>query len=232
VASFLARQRRAEKKSSSLLENRVVAYGRMLDLAEDPPAPFLFTAPPREDLADETLAGTGPILGVGPGAEWIGRVWPSERFGQVAAKLLLGDGPMAGGRIVAYGSERNREAMLTAKFPLPRNRIMLRPYDQDPLTDYVWLKRTRLYIGGDNIWTYLAAAAGAPTLALFGPSDEGVYAPFGDHCRVIRGPRDFAAFKSLDPNLDQQISHMTDLSVDAVLKAAKELIVATEAKDG
>lgn len=230
VSGFLARQRRAELKPGAVGENRVATYGRMLDLADDPPPPFLFTAPAREDLADETLAGTGPILGVGPGAEWIGRLWPSERYGQVAAKLLLGDGPMSGGRIVAFGGESDREAMLTAKFPLPRNRIILRNYDQDALTDYAWLKRARLYIGGDNIWTYLAAAAGTPTLALFGPSDEQTNGPFGSHCRVVRGPREFSHFRSLDPNFDQQISHMHDLHADTVLHAAKALFAATESR--
>ncbi len=228
VSGFLARQRRAELKIPEAPENRVVSFGRMLGLADDPPSPFLFTAPKREDLADEALAGEGPILGVGPGAEWIGRIWPSERFGQVAAKLLLGDGPMAGGRIVAFGGEADREAMLTAKFPLPRNRILLRPYDQDMLTDYAWMKRVRLYIGGDNIWTSLAAAAGTPTLAVFGPSNDQINGPFGPHCRVIRGPRDFPTLAALDPNFDQQISHLHDLTAEPVLEAAIKLLAATE----
>jgi ADP-heptose:LPS heptosyltransferase len=228
VSSFLRRQRRAEFKAAALPENRVITYARMLDLADTPPPPFLFTAPERETQADEALAGDGPILGVGPGAEWIGRLWPSERYGQVAAKLLLGDGPMAGGRIVAFGAEADREAMLTAKFPLPRNRIILRPYEQDALTDYAWLKRVRLYIGGDNIWTYLAAAAGAPTLALFGPSDDAVAGPFGPQARVVRGPRPFEAFRNLDPNFDQQISHMHDLPAETVLFAARSLLKETE----
>lgn len=228
VASLLRRQRRAEIKRVTLPENRVVTYARMLGLADTPPEPFLFTAPERETLADEALAGTGPILGMGPGAEWIGKLWPSERYGQVAAKLLLGEGVMAGGRIVTFGGEADREAMLTAKFPLPRNRIVLRPYEQDLLTDYAWLKRVRLYIGGDNIWTYLAAAAGTPTLAIFGPSDEETCAPFGAHARVIRGPRPFEAFRNLDPKFDQQISHMHDLPAESVLTAAKALFAETE----
>jgi ADP-heptose:LPS heptosyltransferase len=201
VAGLLSRQRRAEWKRAPLPENRVVGYGRMLGLADAPPQPFLFTGPEREARADAALAGEGPILGVAPGADWVGRVWPSERFGQVTAKLLLKGGPMAGGRIIAFGAEGHRDAMLTAKFPLPRNRMLLRDYDQDLLTDYAWLKRVRLFIGCDNIWTYLAAAAGAPTLAIFGPTDEAVKAPFGDHARVIRGPRPFEALSAARPEI-------------------------------
>lgn len=229
IASVLRRQRRAELKTIPVTENRVVSFARMLDLADAPPLPFLFTSPEREAMADDALQGQGPILGVGPGAGWIGRLWASERYGQVAAKLLLGEGPMAGGRIVAFGGEADREAMLTAKFPLPRNRIVLRPYEQDALTDYAWMKRIRLYIGGDNIWTQLAAAAGAPTLGVFGPSDEVVNGPFGSHARVIRGPRPYEAFRILDPKFDQQISHMHDIPADTVLLAAKTLFAETAA---
>lgn len=232
VSRFLSRAKRAEWKEPAAPENRVITAARLLDLADDPPAPSLFTSPTTEERADEALMGDGPILGVAPGAAWVGRIWPSERFGQVAANLLLDGGPLVGGRIVAFGGERDREAMLTAKFPMPRNRIILRPYDQDPLTDYAWIKRMRLFIGGDNIWTQLAAAAGTPTLALFGPSDEAIDAPYGSHTRTVRGPREYLDYAALDPNFDQQMSHMTDLSADTVLKAAKNLLAATERKLG
>jgi len=231
IGRYLRRQRRAEPKRAAVDENRVLTAARMLDLADDPPAPYLYTTPELETAADEALFGEGDILAVGPGADWTGRVWPSERFGQAAAKLLLAQGaPMIGGRIVAMGKESHREAMLTAKFPLPRNRIILRPSDQDLLTDYAWLKRARLYIGGDNVWTHLAAAAGVPTLALLGPTNDVVDGPWGAHTRVVRGPRDYAAFLAIDPKLDQRISHMNDLSVDAVLEAAKLLLAKTAPK--
>ena len=51
---------------------------------------------------------------------------------------------------------------------------------------------------------HLAAAAGAPTLGLFGPSDERLYAPVGRRTpRVVRGPRDFEAIKAVDPGFNQ-----------------------------
>jgi ADP-heptose:LPS heptosyltransferase len=63
-----------------------------------------------------------------------------------------------------------------------------------------WLSSARLYIGNDSGIAHLAAAAGAPVLALFGPTDPAIWAPRGD-VRVLHG------------NLDE-------LSVDAVLIAA------------
>jgi hypothetical protein len=49
-----------------------------------------------------------------------------------------------------------------------------------------WLASARLYIGNDSGITHLAAAAGAPVLALFGPTDPEVWAPRGPNVRVYR----------------------------------------------
>ena len=50
------------------------------------------------------------------------------------------------------------------------------------------LARAGLYVGNDSGASHLAAAAGAPTLALFGPSDPAVWAPVGPSVRTMRAP--------------------------------------------
>ena len=49
-----------------------------------------------------------------------------------------------------------------------------------------WLASARLYVGNDSGITHLAAAVGAPVLALFGPTDPAVWAPRGPRVRVAR----------------------------------------------
>jgi hypothetical protein len=63
-----------------------------------------------------------------------------------------------------------------------------------------WIAGARLYIGNDSGITHLAAAAGTPVLALFGPTDPAIWAPRGD-VTVLHGDLD-------------------EISVDAVLNAA------------
>jgi ADP-heptose:LPS heptosyltransferase len=48
-----------------------------------------------------------------------------------------------------------------------------------------WLAGTRVFVGNDSGIAHLAAAAGAPVVALFGPSDPAVWAPRG-RVRVVR----------------------------------------------
>jgi|SRR5579871_157639 len=49
-----------------------------------------------------------------------------------------------------------------------------------------WLARARLYVGNDSGITHLAAAACAPVLALFGPTDPAVWGPRGPNVRIAR----------------------------------------------
>jgi heptosyltransferase-3 len=53
-----------------------------------------------------------------------------------------------------------------------------------------WLRTARVYIGNDSGITHLAAAAGGPVVAIFGPTDAAVWAPRGDRVRVVQGKLD------------------------------------------
>jgi heptosyltransferase III len=48
-----------------------------------------------------------------------------------------------------------------------------------------WLASARLYIGNDSGITHLAAAVGAPVVAIFGPTDPAVWAPRGERVAVV-----------------------------------------------
>lgn len=48
-----------------------------------------------------------------------------------------------------------------------------------------WIATARAYIGNDSGITHLAAAVGTPVIALFGPTDESIWAPRGPHVRVL-----------------------------------------------
>lgn len=50
-----------------------------------------------------------------------------------------------------------------------------------------WLAGARLYVGNDSGITHLAAAAGAPVLAVFLVTDPAVWAPRGERVRVVTG---------------------------------------------
>lgn len=65
-----------------------------------------------------------------------------------------------------------------------------------------WLASARIYIGNDSGITHLAAAVGAPVIAIFGPTDPNVWAPRGERVRVVH-------------------ANLEDIQVNEVLKVAR-----------
>ncbi len=225
TALFLRRDKRAIwKKTPGEPVHKVVEAARVLKLEGEPPAPYLYITPEVEALADELLGAGGPILAVGPAANWIGKVWPIERFAQTAAQLLDKDGPLAGGRLVILGGPEDTRMVEELRMASARGRTIDLTGKVDLLTAYACLKRASLFIGNDSGLMHIAAAAGCPTVGLFGPSDERRYGPWGDKTVAVRGPRTFKQFMAIDPAFSQAIRHMSDLPVPTVVRAAKALL--------
>ena len=228
LSGKLRRERRAVRGKTPEGLHAVEAAAAVLKLEpEETPAPRLF-------FSDQTLAeakalfpasgGDGPILAVGPGVEWMGKRWPAERYAKVATKLLADDGPLAGGRLMIVGEEVDREAAHTIRYAVPRARVIELQGRLTRLQTAAAISQAALYIGADSIWTHLAVAAGVPTIAVFGPSDETTRGPWKG--QAVRGPRTYQEFKTLDPRLNQAIQHMMDLPWERVLKTAMKVLTA------
>ncbi|HUZ14417.1 MAG TPA: glycosyltransferase family 9 protein [Caulobacteraceae bacterium] len=204
--------------------HKLIEAARLMRLEDDPPTPYLFTGEATEMRAAALTAGTGPILAVAPGAEWMGKAWPAERFAEVARRLLAPGGALGPGRLMLLGAPREAQALEPVKGAAPRDLTIDLTSRTDLLTAFAALKRARLFIGNDTGFAQLAAAAGAPTLALFGPSDDRIWRPWGENVRVVRGARTLADIRKVDPSLSGQVCHMVDLSADSVLSAAEALL--------
>jgi lipopolysaccharide heptosyltransferase I len=109
---------------------------------------------------------------INPGASWDSKLWPAERFSQVAAHLGAGGVPAvvvwAGQREAQWAQQivagANGHAVLAPATTLPELAALLR--------------RARLYVGSDTGPMHLSAAVGTPCVALFGttrPEDSGPY---------------------------------------------------------
>lgn len=228
LARFLRARRRAVfRRVAGEPVHKVIESARLLRLEDEPPAPYLFTRPETEAKATALLGRGGPILAMGPAANWVGKTWPVENFAMTAVQLLREDGPFADGRLLILGGPEDWRAAEAVRRVLPRDRWIDLSGQADLLTVYACLKRSRMFIGNDSGLMHMAAAAGAPTIGLFGPSDDALYGPWGEHNRVVRGPRTFAQIQAGDPGLNQPVCHMYDLRAEAVVEAARQLFEET-----
>ncbi len=222
LSGKLRRQRRAVKDKAGPGVHLVEQAARTLQLDEIP-APKLFISRDTQEAADALIAPSdGPILAIGPGADWIGKRWPADRYAKIAISLLGEGGPLAGGRLMIVGEEADRDAAQTVRSAVKRDRVIELQGRLTRLQTAAALSHADLYLGGDSLWTQLAVAAGVPAVAVFGPSDETLKRPWTGV--AVRGPRTLDEFRELDPRLNQHIQHMMDLPYERVLKAAKKLL--------
>jgi ADP-heptose:LPS heptosyltransferase len=227
ISGFLRRSRRAVHKPGGEVAHKVIEAARLLRLEASPPAPRIYITDAERARAERLTAGHGSILAMAPAANWAGKMWPAEHFAQVARTLLGNGGELAGGRLMVLGGPGDRGVAAPLLTVVPKDRRIDIVDRESLLVVFAALAKARLFIGGDSGLMHLAAAAGAPTVGLFGPSDERLYAPWGDHVRVVRGPRTFEEIRARDPRLSNPVCHMTDLRASAVLAAALKLLAET-----
>jgi len=218
---------RALRRRDDEPAHKLIEAARLMRLEDDPPAPYLFVSEETEAKAAKLTAGDAPILAIAPTAEWVGKAWPMERFAEVTRRLLSPGGPFAGGRLMILGDKADTHEVEPVRSIAPRDLVIDCVGKGDLLTAFAALKHVRLFIGNDTGFTQLAAAAGAPTLALFGPSDDRIWRPWGEKVRVVRGARTLDELRRVDSTLSAQVRHMVDLSADSVLSAAEALMYDT-----
>lgn len=231
MAGWLAAQRKAVDKPHETADlHKVVRAARLLMLESEPPPPVLFVSEHTRARARELVGEGRPLLAVAPGADWVGAAWPVERMARAAVQLLSDQGPLADGRLMIVGTPEDRSLAEELRRSVPRKQAVDLTAESDPLTIYAALAMARLYIGPAGGFTHLAAAAGTPTLALFGPNDETLEGPWGEKARTVRGPRGLQTIRAADPALSQQVCHLLDLTADQVVAAARDLLAQTQIK--
>jgi ADP-heptose:LPS heptosyltransferase len=148
------------------------------DLVEDGPVPSLVPTAVETDHAREILSRLPqgfPALHPGSGSP--AKNWTLAGFAQLAMDWG-GRGPW----LLVLGPADQERAAPLSNVP---GAIVARTLPPRALA--VLLAQASVYVGNDSGVTHLAAAAGAPTLSLFGPTDPALWAPIGTSVRVLRG---------------------------------------------
>jgi ADP-heptose:LPS heptosyltransferase len=204
--------------------HRVAEIGRLSGI-DPPPAPRLWLADARRARAASLLPADAPVLALAPASNWPPKTWPAERFAELALRLTAPGAPLAGARIVVAAAPPERPQFADLMSRLPPGRVVDLTGGGELLDVAACFARASLFVGNDSGLMHLAAAAGAPTIGLFGPSDERRYGPWGAAARAVRA-RESAA-ELIDRALRGargQGELMAGLGVDAVEAAARDLL--------
>jgi heptosyltransferase III len=203
-------------------QHRVRQLGGLFGL-DPPPSPRLWTAPCHHRAAAALITAGGAVLAIGPAANWRGKEWRATRFAELARRLTCPGGMLPGARVavLAAGHERRQAEPLLAA--LPDNRRIDLVGKLDLATAGAVLRRCGLFIGNDTGLMHMAAAAGTPTLGLFGPSPAERYAPWGPLAAHVRSAEPAATM--FGPGFDHRTTGtlMDGLTVDMAEAAARRL---------
>jgi lipopolysaccharide heptosyltransferase III len=216
-----ARERRVMAKGDKH-ENRVRQLAHLFDL-DPPPSPRLWCAPAHERAADALVPAGEPVLAIGPASNWRGKQWRAERFAELARRLTAPEGLLAGARVAVMAAAHERAQAGPLLAAIPPGRIIDLIGRTDLLTASAVLRRASLFIGNDTGLMHIAAASGAPTLGLFGPSPIDQYAPWGPYTAVVRtaDPPETMFPDGFDHRTTDTL--MDSLSVEAAEEAARLL---------
>ncbi len=184
------------------------------------PAPRLWLTQAQKAKAATLVPDMVSVIGVGPTANWIGKTWPAERFIEVINDLTKAGGFYPGAAVAVFAAPGEEVEAYKVLNAVPEARRINVIAKGDPGTAAAALARCKFYIGNDSGLMHCAAAAGVPTVGLFGASYAHIYAPWGPHTAYARTPETFdelTNFPGYDP---KTLTHtlMSSLSVEAVLK--------------
>ncbi|NIA70878.1 glycosyltransferase family 9 protein [Pelagibius litoralis] len=201
--------------------HRVEELGDLLDLSP-PPAPTVWLSEAARQRAAALLPEGVPILAMAPAANWMGKQWPAERFGELAQRLTGPEGMLPGARIAVFAAPHEREQAAPVLAAAGARGVDLINCG-DLLDVAACLQRAAFFCGNDSGLMHLAAAAGVPTLGLFGPSPDARYRPWGGKAGFVRTPESFQELTGDGFDFAAKACFMESLTVNAAERAAQEL---------
>jgi heptosyltransferase-2 len=124
-----------------------------------------------------------PLVGFAPGAAYgHAKRWPPDRVAQVVSRLQA-----RGVTCVLVGAGSDREAGREIESALPAGSRVVNLIGRTDLRLLAGLLAScEAFVSNDSGAMHLAAALGVPVAAIFGPTDERVTAPIGDHDVIVQ----------------------------------------------
>jgi ADP-heptose:LPS heptosyltransferase len=192
--------------------------------ADPAPAPRLWLDGADRAAAARLLPADRTVLALAPTANWEGKRWAAERFAELSLRLTAPGAILAGAAVALFGASHERPMAAPLLAALPAEICIDLIGQLDLRTAAACFERAALFVGNDSGLMHMAAAVGARTLGLFGPSPEVHYAPYGPRTAIARTDQSYHALVTA-PDFDhiRTPSLMDGLSVDAAVDAAEAL---------
>ena len=202
--------------------HRVEQLSNLLKLAV-PVSPKLMISSARLMWCKKLIQDHQHFIAFAPAANWPGKEWPLDRFMALATVLTQRGGLFEDASVLVIAAPHEYHCLQPFIDLIPPHRRLVLPSEINLLDCAAVLSHASLFIGNDSGLMHMAAAVGVPTLGLFGPSYEHLYAPYGDKARYVRTNERYEELMQRH----QQDSHaplMDSLTVEKVLQAVQSML--------
>jgi heptosyltransferase-3 len=163
----------------------------------------------------------GRFIHIHPASRWFFKCWPANRMAELIRRLQA-DGEAV---VLTAAPSKDEEAMVEAiqsrlETPVASLAGKLNLKELAALS-----ARAKLFIGVDSAPMHIAAAVGTPTVALFGPSGDQQWGPWGVPFRVVASDRHPCRPCGIDGCGGGKVSDcLVSLGSETVYAAARELL--------
>ncbi len=180
---FLWRGRLALRRRGAA-GHKTAQHGAILGLVP-PLLPIVWTGEAERRAAAARMPAGRKAVVLAPTAASSDKIWPAARFVELAAGLRAGPLPGAAVFVLAGPGAREHGLAEAVRGAVP-GAVAL--YGLSLPEAIACLERCDLFVGNDSGPMHLAAAAGARTLGLFGPTSVADYAPAGPQAAAVVSP--------------------------------------------
>lgn len=205
-----ARERRVYNRSWETGLPKVLTTTRMMG-ADQPLDPHIHLDERARADADAILGPReGPVLALAPISTAADRSWPADRWAELVRRLCADPGFADWRFLVLGGPGESDRAACAPALEAAGARGIDGVGRGDILASAAAIARSDLFVGNDSGLMHVAAAVGAPTLGLFGPSEWWHKAPWGPRGRVVASSETRGEFR---PILDLSVERVFDAVV-------------------
>jgi len=177
----------ARESTTAHLIDRYLDILKPLGIENVPRIPVLKTSPADDKavegmLKKEKAQSRELLVGMFPGAGNASRVWPLEKFAEVADHLIRNDRV----RVVVFAGPEERALVPQMRAVFPTGTIF---FDRLTVAQLASAQaRLTLFISNDTGPAHIAAAVGTPVVVILDRPDLNSFTPVGEQNRFIGGP--------------------------------------------
>ena len=177
----------ARESTAAHLVDRYLDMLKPLGIENVPRIPVLKTSPADDKaveamLKKEKAQSRELLVGMFPGAGNASRVWPLEKFAEVADHLIRNDRV----RVLVFAGPEERALVPRMRSVFPSGTIF---FDRLTIPQLASAQaRLTLFVSNDTGPAHIAAAVGTPVIVILDQPDLNSFTPVGEQNRFIGGP--------------------------------------------